>query len=141
MTWRNNCPYIHFPLRSQEFCQTTLKSYNEANEKILVPEDPIKLFVQTSDKIEYSFQTEKQKSQDDSVIKIDLLEPSEKKMSPEKIINEKQVLDDLPSAGETKSTSKQKELPKSQIEFDNNLSQPKSNKNKEHIRDIDIGFD
>jgi len=31
----------------------------------------------------------------------------------EKIINEKQVLDDLPSAGETKSTSKQKELPKS----------------------------
>ncbi|NDE19909.1 MAG: hypothetical protein EB000_05680, partial [Alphaproteobacteria bacterium] len=59
----------------------------------------------------------------------------------EKIINEKQVLDDLPSAGETKSTSKQKELPKSQIEFDNNLSQPKSNKNKEHIRDIDIGFD
>lgn len=45
--------------------------------------------MQTSEKIEYSFQTEKQKAQDDSVLKIDLLEPSEKKMSPEKITNEK----------------------------------------------------
>jgi len=59
----------------------------------------------------------------------------------EKSIDEKQVSDDLPTAGETKSTSNQKELPKSQVAFDNNLSQPKSNKNKEHIRDIDISFD
>ena len=56
-------------------------------------------------------------------------------------IDEKQVLDDLPSVGEIKSTSTRKELPKSQVEFDNNLAQPESNKNKGHIRDIDIVFD
>jgi len=44
-----------------------------------------------------------------------------------KSIDEKQVSDDLPLAGETKSTSKQKRLPKDHTE---------PNKNKEHIRDI-----
>ena len=58
-----------------------------------------------------------------------------------KSINEKQVSDDLPLAGETKSTSKQKRLPKDQVEPKNNLSQTESNKNKEPIRDIDISFD
>ena len=62
-----------------------------------------------------------------------------------KSIDEKQVSDDLPLAGETKSTSKQKRLPKDQVEPKNNLSrkepQTESNKNKEPIRDIDISFD
>ena len=58
-----------------------------------------------------------------------------------KSINEKQVSDDLPIAGETKPTSKQKRLPKDQVEPNNNLSQTESNKNKEPIRDIDISFD
>jgi len=59
----------------------------------------------------------------------------------EKSIDEKQVSDDLPLAGETKSTSKEKRLPKDQVEPNNNLSKPESNKDKEHIKDIDIGFD
>lgn len=58
-----------------------------------------------------------------------------------KSIDEKQVSDDLPTAGETKSTSKQKSLPKDQVEPKNNLSKLESNKNKEPIRDIDISFD
>jgi hypothetical protein len=58
-----------------------------------------------------------------------------------KSIDEKQVSDDLPTAGETKPTSKQKRLPKDQVEPNNNLSQTESNKNKEPIRDIDISFD
>ena len=56
-------------------------------------------------------------------------------------IDEKQALDDLPSARETKSTSKQKELSKGQVESNNNLSRPELDKNKEYIRDIDIVFD
>ena len=58
-----------------------------------------------------------------------------------KSIDEKQVSDDLPLAGETKPTSKQKRLTKDQVEPNNNLSQTESNKNKEPIRDIDISFD
>jgi hypothetical protein len=59
----------------------------------------------------------------------------------EQSVDEKLGSDDLPPAGETKSTSKQKELSKGQVESDNNLAQPKSNKNKGDIRDIDIVFD
>jgi hypothetical protein len=59
----------------------------------------------------------------------------------EKLIDEKQVSDNLSPAGETISTSKQKELSKGHVESNNDLPQPKSNKNKEHIRDIDISFD
>lgn len=58
-----------------------------------------------------------------------------------KSIDEKQVSDDLLTAGETKPTSKQKRLPKDQVEPNNNLPQPELNKNKEHIRDVDISFD
>ena len=59
----------------------------------------------------------------------------------EKIIDEKQMSDYLSPAGETKSTSTHKELLKSQVESNNDLPQPESNRNKEHIRDIDISFD
>jgi len=56
-------------------------------------------------------------------------------------VDEKPGSDDLPPVGETKSTSKQKELSKGQVESNNDLLQPESNKNKEPIRDIDISFD
>jgi hypothetical protein len=58
-----------------------------------------------------------------------------------KSIDEKQVSDDLPTAEETKSTSKQKRLSEDQVEPKNYLPQTESNKNKEPIRDIDISFD